>query len=66
MSASHFGVTSVPQEEGAILRCKVSKIPVIIDGQNPLQNGLVLTNDGRTLIVDNTLVTVFWALRCQA
>jgi len=38
-----------------------AKVPVIIDGQNPLPNGLVLTNDGKTLIVNNTLGTVLWA-----
>jgi gluconolactonase len=38
-----------------------TKIPVIIDSQNPLPNGLVLTTDGKTLIVNNTLGTVLWA-----
>ncbi len=38
-----------------------AKVPVIIDSQNPLPNGLVLTNDGKTLIVNNTLGTVLWA-----
>jgi gluconolactonase len=38
-----------------------TKVPVIIDNQNPLPNGLVLTNDGKTLIVNNTLGTVLWA-----
>jgi gluconolactonase len=37
------------------------KVPVIIDSQNPLPNGLVLTNDGKTLIVNNTLGTILWA-----
>ncbi len=37
------------------------KVPVMIDGQNPLPNGLVLTNDGKTLIVNNTLGPVVWA-----
>jgi gluconolactonase len=38
-----------------------AKVPVIIDAQNPLPNGLVLTNDSKTLIVNNTLGTVVWA-----
>jgi gluconolactonase len=38
-----------------------AKVPVVIDSQNPLPNGLVLTNDGKTLIVNNTLSTVLWA-----
>jgi gluconolactonase len=38
-----------------------TKVPVIIDSQNPLPNGLVLTNKGQTLIVNNTLGTVLWA-----
>jgi len=32
-----------------------TKVPVIIDNQNPLPNGLVLTDDGKTLVVNNTL-----------
>lgn len=36
-------------------------VPVIIDSQNPLPNGLVLTNDGKTLIVNNTLGEALWA-----
>jgi gluconolactonase len=38
-----------------------SKTPAVIDGQNPLPNGLVLTNDGKTLIVNDTLGTTVWA-----
>jgi gluconolactonase len=38
-----------------------TKVPVILDSQNPLPNGLVLSNDGKTLIVNNTLGTVLWA-----
>jgi gluconolactonase len=38
-----------------------SKAAVVIDNQNPLPNGLVLTNDGKTLIVNDTLGTTVWA-----
>jgi gluconolactonase len=31
-----------------------AKVPVVVDTQNPIPNGLTLTNDGKTLIVDDT------------
>jgi gluconolactonase len=39
-----------------------AKAPIVIDAQNPRPNGLVLTNDGKTLIVDDTLGVIVWAL----
>lgn len=38
-----------------------TKSAIVIDNQNPLPNGLVLTNDGKTLIVNDTLGTTLWA-----
>lgn len=38
-----------------------TQIPVLIDSQNPLPNGLTLTNDGKTLIVDDTTGSIVWA-----
>jgi gluconolactonase len=40
--------------------------PVVIDTQVPIPNGLTLTNDGRTLIVDNTLGSIVFAYDVQA
>jgi gluconolactonase len=37
------------------------KIPVVIDAENPVPNGLVLTNDGKTLIVNDTSGVTLWA-----
>ena len=34
-----------------------TKSAIVLDKENPLPNGLVLTNDGKTLIVNNTLGT---------
>jgi len=38
-----------------------AKAPIVIDARNPRPNGLVLTNDGKTLIVDDTLGVIVWA-----
>lgn len=43
-----------------------AKSPVLIDGKNPRPNGLTLTNDGKTLIVDDTLGPIVWAFDVQA
>jgi gluconolactonase len=42
-----------------------TQIPVLIDTQNPLPNGLTLTNDGKTLIVDDTTGSTVWAFDVQ-
>jgi gluconolactonase len=39
--------------------------PALIDGKNPLPNGLTLTNDGKTLIVDDTTGSMVWAFDVQ-
>ena len=39
--------------------------PVVIDTEVPIPNGLTLTNDGKTLIVDNTLGAVVFAYDVQ-
>jgi gluconolactonase len=38
-----------------------AKAPIVIDARNPRPNGIVLTNDGKTLIVDDTLGVIVWA-----
>ncbi len=38
-----------------------AKAPIVIDARNPRPNGLVLTNDSKTLIVDDTLGVIVWA-----
>ena len=43
-----------------------AKTPVVIDNQIPLPNGIVLTNDGKTLIVNDTRGTTVWAYDVQA
>jgi gluconolactonase len=39
-----------------------SKAPIVIGARNPRPNGLVLTSDGKTLIVDDTLGSSFGRL----
>jgi gluconolactonase len=42
-----------------------AKEPILIDDQNPRPNGLTLTLDGRTLLVDNTVGPVVFAFDVQ-
>jgi len=42
-----------------------AKTPILIDGAVPRPNGLTLTNDGRTLIVDDTLNPTVFAYDVQ-
>jgi gluconolactonase len=43
-----------------------AKEPILIDDQNPRPNGLTLTLDGRTLLVDNTVGPVVFAFDVQS
>ena len=43
-----------------------AKAPILIDGAVPRPNGLTLTNDGKTLIVDDTLNPAVFAYDVQA
>jgi gluconolactonase len=43
-----------------------AKEPILIDDQNPRPNGLTLTLDGRTLLVDNTVGPVVFAYDVQS
>ena len=43
-----------------------AQIPIVIDTQVPIPNGLTLTNDGKTLIVDNTHGPVVFAYDVHA
>jgi gluconolactonase len=43
-----------------------AKTPILIDGAVPRPNGLTLTNDGKTLIVDDTLNPTVFAYDVQA
>jgi gluconolactonase len=43
-----------------------AKTPILIDGAVPRPNGLTLTNDGRTLIVDDTLNPTVFAYDVQS
>lgn len=43
-----------------------AKTPILIDGTVPRPNGLTLTNDGRTLIVDDTLNPTVFAYDVQS
>ena len=43
-----------------------AKEPILIDDQNPRPNGLTLTLDGRTLLVDNTIGPVVFAFDVQS
>jgi gluconolactonase len=43
-----------------------AKQPLLIDDQNPRPNGLTLTLDGRTLLVDNTIGPVVFAFDVQS
>ena len=43
-----------------------AKEPIVIDDKIPRPNGLTLTNDGRTLIVDDTLNPTVYAYDVQA
>jgi len=38
-----------------------AKVPIVLDDQIPRPNGLTLTRDGKTLIVDNTLGNTVYA-----
>jgi gluconolactonase len=42
-----------------------AKTPVVIDNQIPLPNGIVLTNDGKRLIVNDTRGTTVWIYDVQ-
>ncbi len=42
-----------------------AKVPILIDGAVPRPNGLTLTNDGKTLIVDDTLNPTVFAYDVQ-
>jgi sugar lactone lactonase YvrE len=42
-----------------------AKTPVLVDGAVPRPNGLTLTNDGKTLIVDDTLNPTVFAYDVQ-
>jgi gluconolactonase len=43
-----------------------AKEPILVDDQNPRPNGLTLTLDGRTLLVDNTVGPVVFAFDVQS
>src|SRR5207302_8672360 len=43
-----------------------TKEPLLIDDQNPRPNGLTLTLDGRTLLVDDTIGPVVFAFDVQS
>jgi gluconolactonase len=43
-----------------------AKTPVVVDTQNPVPNGLTLTNDDKTLIVDDTSSPIVWAFDIEA
>lgn len=63
------GVGPIPPKPGQPARVYYlppdKQIPALIDAQNPLPNGLTLTNDGKTLIVDDTTGPVVWAFDVQ-
>ena len=42
-----------------------AKEPILVDGDNPRPNGIALTTDGKTLLVDNTLGPVVFAFDVQ-
>lgn len=49
-----FSFPPAPRATGVYYLPSGAKIPVVIDKQNPVPNGLVLTNDGKILIVNDT------------
>jgi gluconolactonase len=60
-----FSFPPAPRPTGVYYLPAGAKIPVVIDKQNPVPNGLVLTNDGKTLIVNDTSSPVVWAFDVQ-
>lgn len=60
-----FSFPPAPRPTGVYYLPAGAKIPIIIDKQNPVPNGLVLTNDGKTLIVNDTSSPIVWAFDVQ-
>ena len=60
-----FSFPPAPRATGVYYLPAGGKIPVVIDKQNPVPNGLVLTNDGKTLIVNDTSSPIVWAFDVQ-
>jgi len=60
-----FSFPPAPRPTGVYYLPAGAKIPSVIDKKNPVPNGLILTNDGKTLIVDDTSSPIVWAFDVQ-
>jgi gluconolactonase len=60
-----FSFPPAPRATGVYYLPAGAKIPLVIDKQNPVPNGLVLTNDGKTLMVNDTSSPIVWAFDVQ-
>jgi gluconolactonase len=56
-----FSFPPEPRPVGVYYLPAGARIPVVIDDKNPVPNGLVLTNDGKRLIVNDTSSPTVWA-----
>jgi gluconolactonase len=60
-----FSFPPAPRPTGVYYLPAGAKILAVIDKQNPVPNGLVLTNDGKTLIVNDTSSPIVWTFDVQ-